>query len=96
MGGLVFNPEISAGALIQLIFYLVTFVVAFTALRKDVQNLTVRISALEESSKAIGALLRDVAVQDRRILNLEEDFRDFKYGRLTIRGLVTPTTTEIK
>lgn len=90
MLGIVFNPEISAGAVIQLLIYLITFVVAFTSLRKDVQALTIRITSLEESSKAIGALLRDVAVQDRRILNLEEDFRDFKYGRMTVRGLISP------
>lgn len=96
MFGIAFNPEVSAGAVIQLLFYLVTFVIAFTSLRKDVQTLTTRISSLEESSKSIGALLRDVAVQDRRILNVEEDLRDLKYGRLTVRGLVTPEIKEMK
>lgn len=90
MGSIVFNPEISAGVLLQSLFYLVIFIIAFTVLRKDVQALTTRITALEKSSENIGALLRDVAVQDRRILNLEEDFRDFKYGRVTVRSMLTP------
>lgn len=55
-------------------------------LRGDVKNMKAELSGVQSEIKKIGDVLITQADQNRRILHLEEDFRELRHGHGFIRG----------
>ena len=75
------NTMNNLSMLVQVGVLLVGIVGVYYGLKGKVDIILVRLTSLETGFKSIQTMLTNSAVQDQRISNLEEDFRELRKGR---------------
>jgi hypothetical protein len=103
VGWAMIDPTVSVGNLLQMIVIVVGGLSVFFALRADVRvmrhdmnNLKERQESLSEAFKQLGDILRQVAVQDERLVEqsrrigaVEKTIDELRHGK----GFISPMTS---
>jgi hypothetical protein len=77
---MVIDYSITIGNLIEIASIIGGGLMVMVTLRGDVANIKAEMSGIQLEVKKIGDVLITQADQNRRILHLEEDFRELRHG----------------
>ncbi len=83
---MVIDWTINGGQIFEIGSILVGGLAVVITLRSDVRGMKTEITAIQTEVKKIGDVLITQADQNRRILHLEEDFRELRHGHGFIQG----------
>jgi hypothetical protein len=83
---MVIDYSITIGNLIEIASIIGGGLMVMVTLRGDVSNIKAEVGGIQLEIKKIGDVLITQADQNRRILHLEEDFRELRHGH----GFVQP------
>jgi hypothetical protein len=83
---MVIDYTITIGNLVEIAAIIGGGLMVMITLRGDVANMKAEVGAIQVEIKKIGDVLITQADQNRRILHLEEDFRELRHGHGFIRG----------
>jgi len=81
-----FDSTITAGNLIEAGMFLFGAIGAIATLRTIVKQLVKDVDTIKTDIKKLNEVITKQAVQDQRILNIEQDLRELKHGEGFIRG----------
>jgi hypothetical protein len=77
---MVIDYTITIGNLVEIASIIGGGLMVMITLRGDVANMKAEVNGIQLEIKKIGDVLITQADQNRRILHLEEDFREFRHG----------------
>jgi hypothetical protein len=77
---MVIDYTITVGNLVEIAAIIGGGLMVMITLRGDVANMKAEVGAIQIEIKKIGDVLITQADQNRRILHLEEDFRELRHG----------------
>jgi hypothetical protein len=85
---MVIDYTITVGNLVEIAAIIGGGLMVMITLRGDVANMKAEVNGIQLEIKKIGDVLITQADQNRRILHLEEDFRELRHGHgfLQVRG----------
>ncbi len=83
---MIIDWNISIGNIIEIASILGGGVMVLITLRGDVKSMKIEVGAIQIEVKKIGDVLITQADQNRRILHLEEDFRELRHGHGFVQG----------
>ena len=83
---MIIDYTISIGSIAEITSIIGGGLMVMGALRRDVSNIKREISGIQTEVKKIGDVLITQADQNRRILHLEEDFRELRHSQGFVRG----------
>jgi hypothetical protein len=78
--GMVIDYSITIGNLVEIASIIGGGLMVVITLRGDVANMKAEVGGIQQEIKKIGDVLITQADQNRRILHLEEDFRELRHG----------------
>jgi hypothetical protein len=78
--GMVIDYTITIGNLVEIASIIGGGLMVMVTLRGDVANIKAEVGGIQLEIKKIGDVLITQADQNRRILHLEEDFRELRHG----------------
>jgi hypothetical protein len=84
---MVIDYTITIGNLVEIASIIGGGLMVMITLRGDVANMKAEVSGIQVEIKKIGDVLITQADQNRRILHLEEDFRELRHGHGFVRGI---------
>jgi hypothetical protein len=87
---MVIDYTITIGNLIEIASIIGGGLMVMITLRGDVANIKAEMSGIQLEVKKIGDVLITQADQNRRILHLEEDFRELRHGQGFFQTRNTP------
>lgn len=76
-----FNPTLTLDGILQIAVFVGGGLFAFFRLRSDFMVLSLRVDHIEGSTQSISDTIQKVAVQDNRLLNIENDIRDLRRAK---------------
>jgi hypothetical protein len=77
---MVIDYTITIGNLVEIASIIGGGLMVLITLRGDVANMKAEVGGIQQEIKKIGDVLITQADQNRRILHLEEDFRELRHG----------------
>jgi hypothetical protein len=83
---MVIDYSITIGNLVEIASIIGGGLMVLITLRGDVANMKAEVGGIQQEIKKIGDVLITQADQNRRILHLEEDFRELRHGH----GFIQP------
>ena len=81
-----FDPSIKLGDILTIASFVGMGVAAYYKVKADLRVHNVRLTSVETACVQMAATLTQVAVQDNRLVNLENDVRELRHGE----GFVLP------
>ncbi len=77
---MIFDWHVSVGTLIEVVAILVGGLFFLWAMKARVDLMSVELTALKSEIAKLSDILIKLAVQDQRILNVENDVKDMRHG----------------